>query len=115
MDSLSDELIDEVQVVLERVLGLLGVRDITGVTNSCFDDSARFFRRIDTKPHLWWDVSTTQRGGMDPYVFNVVQGIEDPEDIQTVLNGLLREIVDGIITEECFRPVKARWQHFTYG
>jgi hypothetical protein len=37
---------------------------------------------------------------IDPYVFNVVQRIEDPEDIQTVLDSLLREIVDGVITVE---------------
>ena len=38
---------------------------------------------------------------MVPYVFDVVQRIEDPEDIQTVLNSLFREIVDGVITVSC--------------
>ena len=36
-----------------------------------------------------------------PYVFNVVQRIEDSEDIQTILDGLLREIVDSVITLGC--------------
>jgi len=32
-----------------------------------------------------------------PYIFNVVQRIKDPEDIQTILDSLLRKIVDGVI------------------
>jgi hypothetical protein len=35
---------------------------------------------------------------MNPYIFNVVQRIEDPEDIQTILDSLLRKIVDSVIT-----------------
>ena len=101
MDPLFDELIDEVQVVLECVLGLLGVSDIARVTDGCLDDTAGPFRRIDTKPHLWRDMSSTwkERDAV-AYVFNVVQRIEDPEDIQTVLDSLFREIVDGVITVE---------------
>jgi len=32
------------------------------------------------------------------YIFNVIQRVEDPENIQTVLNSLLRKIVDSIVT-----------------
>ena len=35
---------------------------------------------------------------MDPYIFDVIQRIEDPENIQTILDGLLRKIVDSIIS-----------------
>ena len=35
---------------------------------------------------------------VSPYIFNVVQRIEDPEDIQTILNSLPRKIVDSVIT-----------------
>jgi len=33
-----------------------------------------------------------------PYIFNVIQRIKDPEDIQTILDSLPRKIVDGVIT-----------------
>ena len=34
---------------------------------------------------------------MDPYIFDVVQRIKDPKDIQTILDSLLRKVVDGIV------------------
>lgn len=39
-----------------------------------------------------WSTLLRYKGHTD-----VVQGIEDTEDIQTVLNGLLREVIDGIV------------------
>jgi hypothetical protein len=33
------------------------------------------------------------------HVLEVVQGIEHTEDIETILDGLLGEVVDGIITD----------------
>ena len=34
---------------------------------------------------------------VSPYVFDIVQRIEDPEDIQSILNSLPRKIVDGVV------------------
>ena len=36
--------------------------------------------------------------GVVPHIFNVVQRIEDPKDIQTVFDRLLGEIIDSVIT-----------------
>jgi len=69
VDPLFDELVDEVQVVLECILGFLGVRDITGVTDGCFNNTARPFRRIDTKPHLRRAVSSREREECRPLRF----------------------------------------------
>lgn len=35
---------------------------------------------------------------VDPYIFDVIQRIEDPENIQTILDSFLRKIVDSIIS-----------------
>ena len=39
VDTLLDELLDEVEVVLESVLGLVGARDIAAVANGGLDDT----------------------------------------------------------------------------
>ena len=52
MDTLLDELVDKVEVVLEGVLGLLRVGNITAVANGSLDDTASLLRGIDTKTHL---------------------------------------------------------------
>ena len=82
MNTFRDELVDEVHVVLQRVLGLLGVRDIAAVADDGLDDTTRLLRGIDTE---------TQ-------VLDVVERIEDTEDVETVLHSLLGEIVDGVVT-----------------
>ena len=52
VDALSDELIDEVEVVVEGVLGLLGVRDITAVADDGLADTTGLLRGIDTELQL---------------------------------------------------------------
>lgn len=37
------------------------------------------------------------------YVFKVIQRVKDTEDIKTVLNSLLGEVVDGIVTVGTFQ------------
>ena len=52
MNTLGDKLVDEVKVVLESVLGLLGVGDITGVADNGFDNTTGLLSSVDTEFHL---------------------------------------------------------------
>ena len=52
VDTLLDELLDEVEVVLESVLGLVGARDITAVAHGGLDDTTGLLGGIDTQLHL---------------------------------------------------------------
>ena len=81
VDSLSDELVDKVEVVLQRVFGLLGVGDITGVAHNGLDDTSSLLGSIDSKLH----------------VFNVVERVEHSENVESVFNSFLAEVVDGVV------------------
>lgn len=52
VDSLLHELVDEVEVVLEGVLRLLGVGEITRVADGSFDDSSSLLGGVDTELHV---------------------------------------------------------------
>ena len=52
VDTLLDELLDEVEVVLESVLGLVGARDITAIAHGGLDDTTGLLGGIDTELHL---------------------------------------------------------------
>lgn len=52
VDALVDELIDEVEVVLEGVLCLLRVGNITAVADGGLNDTTSLLRGVDTKAHL---------------------------------------------------------------
>lgn len=53
VDALSDELVDEAQVVVQSVLGLLGIRDVSAVADDGFANTSSLLRGVDTKLHLW--------------------------------------------------------------
>jgi hypothetical protein len=50
MNALGYELVDEVEVVFQRVLGLFRVSDITAVANNCLADTAGLLSSVDTEP-----------------------------------------------------------------
>lgn len=81
VDTFLDERIGEVEVVLKGVLGLLGVGNVTRVTDSAFNDTTGLLSGIDTNLQ----------------VFKVVERVEDSENVETSLNSLLGEVVDGIV------------------
>lgn len=53
VDAFSDELVDEAQVVVESVLGLLGIRNVSAVADDGFANTTGLLRSVDTKLHLW--------------------------------------------------------------
>lgn len=81
VDALLDELVDEVEVVLERVFGLLGVGQVTRVADGSLDDSAGLLGSVDTELH----------------VLDKVERVEDSEDVETGLDRPLAELVDGVV------------------
>jgi hypothetical protein len=81
VDALVHELVDKLQVVLEGVLGLVRVRDVAGVADDGLADTARLLRSIDTELQ----------------VLDVVERVEDTEDVETVLDSLLGEVVDRVV------------------
>jgi hypothetical protein len=81
VDALVHELVDELQVVLEGVLGLVRVRDVAGVADNGLADTTRLLRGIDTELQ----------------VLDVVERVEDTEDVETVLDSLLGEVVDRVV------------------
>jgi hypothetical protein len=62
VNALLDELVGEVEVILERVLGLLGVGEITRVANGGLDDTSGLLGGIDTKLHV---LDVVERAGSD--------------------------------------------------
>ena len=52
VNALIDELLDEVEVILERVLGLLGASDVTTVANNGLDDTSCLLGSVNAEPHL---------------------------------------------------------------
>jgi hypothetical protein len=94
MDSTVDELLGKVEVVLERVLLVLGVGKVTGVAlrrrasvgvggsetrgthDRSFDNTSSLLRGVDTETH----------------VLDVVEGVEYTEDIETVLDSFGGEL-----------------------
>lgn len=78
----SNNLIGKIQVVLKVVL-LLWVQHITRVADGTLNDTTGLSDGIDTKSKL----------------INVVQGVEDSEDIDTVALSLLTEMIDGVVGE----------------
>lgn len=52
VNALGDELLDEIQVVLESVLGLLRTGNVSTVANNSLADTACLLRSVDTQPHL---------------------------------------------------------------
>lgn len=81
MDTFLDQLVNQVEVVVQGVLGLLGVGDVTRVTDSTFNNTTCLLGGVDTELH----------------VFDIVQRIEHSENVQTVLDGLLGEVVNGVV------------------
>lgn len=88
VDALLDELGNEVQVVLEGVFGLLGAGDIPAVAHDGLDDTTCLLSSVDTQLH----------------VLEVVQRVEDTEDVETILDSLLGELVDGVVATEAHQP-----------
>ncbi len=76
------ELVDKFEVVLEVVL-LVGVEHVTAEADGTFNNTTSLVDSLDTNLEL----------------VNVVQGVKDTENIDTVLLGLLDELVDGIVGE----------------
>lgn len=81
VDAFLDERVGEVEVVLKSVLSLLGVGNVTRVTDSTLNNTTGLLGGIDT----------------DLQVLKVVERVEDSENVETGLNSLPREIVDGIV------------------
>lgn len=79
-----DDLVNEAEVVVEVVL-LAGVQHVTAVADGTFDDTTGSHDSLHT----------------DLELVDVVQGVKDTEDIDTILLGLLTEVVDGVIREAC--------------
>lgn len=52
VDAFAAELADEVEEVLEGVLGLLLARNIAGVAHDGFNDATGLLRRVDTELHV---------------------------------------------------------------
>lgn len=81
VDSLCNKLIDKVEVVLQVVLGLLGVGNVSGVTDDGLDDTSSLLGGIDSELH----------------VVDIVERVEYSEDVESVLDGLFAKVVDGIV------------------
>jgi hypothetical protein len=52
VNTLGNELVDKVKVVLEGILGLLGVGNITAVADYSFANTTGFLGSVDTQFHL---------------------------------------------------------------
>ena len=61
MDTLFDELVDEVEVVLQGVLCPLWVCDVTGIADCAFDDTTGLLGCIDTEFEV---IEIVERAGM---------------------------------------------------
>lgn len=81
MNSALHKLVCKIEIVLKGVFGLFRIGDISSVAHGSFDYSAGLLGSVDTELH----------------VFDVVEGVEDSEDVKTILHGLLAELVDGIV------------------
>lgn len=75
-----DKLFDKVEVVLEVVL-LLGVEHVTAEADGTLDNTTSLVNGLDT----------------DLELVNVVQSIENTEDVNTVLLGLIDKVINGIV------------------
>jgi hypothetical protein len=75
-----NDLVGKVEVVLEVVL-LLGVQHVTRVTDGSLNNSSSLLDGADT----------------DSKLLNIVKSVEDTENINSVLLGLLDEVVDGVV------------------
>ena len=82
----ADNLLDNAEVVLKVVL-LLGVEHVTGVANSTLSNTTSLKNSLDT----------------DLELLNIVKRIEDTEDVDTVLLGLLDEVEDGVVRKRGVR------------
>src|ERR1041384_1975284 len=80
MSSHLHDLVNYIQVVLQVVL-LLGVKHIAGVANSTLGYTASLENSLDT----------------DFELVDVVESIKDTENVDTILLGLLDEVLDGIV------------------
>lgn len=123
MNPLRHQFIHEVEVVVEIILGLFRIRNITGITNNSLDHTAGPLRSIDTKFHLWeisrvlglrrhayctyiiW-LKCQQYALVDPITpTNIIQSIENTEDVESIVDRLPREIIDCVISEEKIKSV----------
>lgn len=77
-----DDLVDQFQVVVQVVL-LLGVQHVSAVADGGLDHTASGLHGLDT----------------DLELVDIVEGVEDTEDVDTVLLCLLAEVVDGIVRQ----------------
>lgn len=76
----SDKVVNELEIVFKVIL-LVGVKHVTAVANGTLANTAGLLDSLDTNLEL----------------VDVVEGIEDTEDIDTVLLGLLDEVLNGIV------------------
>ena len=107
VNSLLDELVDQVEVVLEGVLGLLGVGEISRVADGSLDDSSGLLGSVDTELHVLDVVEGARKGkkkrkrgaskGEGAAERETRNSLEHPEDIESVLDGSLGELVDSVI------------------
>ena len=81
VDAEVDELTDGLEVVVDGVLGLVGVSAVAGVADGGLNDTAGGTDAVDAESH----------------VLDVVEGVEDSEDIHAVLDGELAELVVDVI------------------
>lgn len=81
VDSLVDQLLSQVEVVVEGVFGLFGVGNIARVADGSLDNTSGFLGRVDTELQI----------------VNIVERVEDSEDVQTSLDGFFGEFVNGIV------------------
>lgn len=81
VDAFLDERVGEVEVVLKSVLSLLGVGNVTRVTDSTLNDTTGLLSGIDT----------------DLQVLKIVERVENSENVETGLNSFPGEVVNGIV------------------
>lgn len=81
VDTLADKLVGQVEVVVEGILGSLGVGNISRVTNGTLDDTTGLLGGVDTELQI----------------VKVVERVENSENVETRLHRLLRELVDRVV------------------
>lgn len=82
MGSELDNLVGQAKIVIEIVL-LAWVQHVSAVADGTLDHTAGSGNSLHTNLQL----------------SNIVKGIENTEDINTILLGLLAEVIDGIVRE----------------
>jgi hypothetical protein len=71
----------EIDIILERVLGALGVEDVTGVAHGSLADGAVLAHRLHG----------------DRHPLGPVQRVEDAEDVDAALGRLLDKLLDDVV------------------